>query len=176
MSEQVDARCLTCGAPIAKGPGLCDDCAGRPPVKKKKDLAWGFFGCFMVVLFGLIMLGASHHDTSSAPSPAPAVTTPPASQAAPRPKPEPSAPAAEAPIDFRVQDIQLSLVSAGEQNVTVSGHMDAATKAAIKHFQRQHGLTPDGVVGPQTQKALTAAQPSRPTPPPTGCAAAPVFT
>jgi hypothetical protein len=34
---------------------------------------------------------------------------------------------------------------------------DAATQAAVKQFQQQHGLTVDGVVGPQTWSAMLSA-------------------
>jgi hypothetical protein len=82
--------------------------------------------------------------------------------------------------------IQSLLSEAGELTIPMSGHMDAETVAAIKNFQREHGLTPDGVVGPVTQRALKAAAakhlndlahsgPVTSGTPPTGCAATPQF-
>jgi len=100
-------------------------------------------------------------------------------------EPQPDTPSwtvpAPTPVDQKTQDLQLLLVKAG-QPVEVSGHMDAQTRQAVIAFQRSHGLTPDGVVGPQTRKAL-AAQAAKPTPVdppatsgPPGCAAASAFT
>ena len=39
--------------------------------------------------------------------------------------------------------------------VTVSGTFDAATEAAVREFQRNHGLVPDGIVGPRTWASFT---------------------
>jgi peptidoglycan hydrolase-like protein with peptidoglycan-binding domain len=36
----------------------------------------------------------------------------------------------------------------------VDGVVGPSTKAAVKRFQRRHGLTPDGVVGPRTHRAF----------------------
>src|SRR5262249_42029762 len=38
----------------------------------------------------------------------------------------------------------------GDVGVTVSGTFDANTEAAVREFQRDHGLVPDGIVGPRT--------------------------
>jgi hypothetical protein len=53
----------------------------------------------------------------------------------------------------------------------VNGILDAATRGAIRSFQQQQGLPDDGVVGPDTERALLAAraqqpQPGGPTAPP----------
>lgn len=39
-------------------------------------------------------------------------------------------------------------------HIHVTGHYDSATAHAVKRFQRQNGLTVDGVAGPQTLAAL----------------------
>jgi|SRR5262245_16728848 len=40
--------------------------------------------------------------------------------------------------------------------VSASGVFDAMTEAAVRQFQRDHGLVPDGIVGPRTWAALLA--------------------
>jgi N-acetylmuramoyl-L-alanine amidase/Putative peptidoglycan binding domain len=39
-----------------------------------------------------------------------------------------------------------------------SGRFDAALEAAVRQFQRENGLVPDGIVGPRTWAALVAMQ------------------
>jgi putative peptidoglycan binding protein/N-acetylmuramoyl-L-alanine amidase-like protein len=41
--------------------------------------------------------------------------------------------------------------------VTGEGDFGPATEAAVRAFQREHGLVPDGIVGPKTWRALDAA-------------------
>jgi peptidoglycan hydrolase-like protein with peptidoglycan-binding domain len=38
----------------------------------------------------------------------------------------------------------------------VSGIFDADTEAAVREFQRNHDLVPDGIVGPRTWAAIVA--------------------
>jgi peptidoglycan hydrolase-like protein with peptidoglycan-binding domain len=38
--------------------------------------------------------------------------------------------------------------------VTASGSFDGVTEAAVRVFQRDHGLVPDGIVGPRTWATL----------------------
>ena len=46
----------------------------------------------------------------------------------------------------------------------VQGVMDAATRSAIRSFQQRKGLPADGVLGPETERALSAAQRARTAP------------
>ena len=48
----------------------------------------------------------------------------------------------------QVEDVQRKL------GITADGVMGPQTKRAIKRFQRRRGLTVDGVIGPQTLRAL----------------------
>lgn len=42
-------------------------------------------------------------------------------------------------------------------NVAVSGTFDGATEAAVRQFQRDNGLVPDGIIGPRTWASLAIA-------------------
>ncbi len=53
-----------------------------------------------------------------------------------------------------VADVQRALTKAGFDPGTVDGRLGKKTKAAIKAFQRAHGLKADGVVGDRTWKLL----------------------
>ena len=56
-----------------------------------------------------------------------------------------------------VREIQLALKRQGYDPGPIDGKMGAQTKAAIKAFQRSHGLEPDGVVGRKTWARLRGA-------------------
>jgi murein L,D-transpeptidase YcbB/YkuD len=51
-------------------------------------------------------------------------------------------------------DIQKALKSAGYYQGDIDGRIGPGTKDAVKAFQRDHGLGPDGVVGRQTWEKL----------------------
>ncbi|MBW4597037.1 MAG: peptidoglycan-binding protein [Brasilonema angustatum HA4187-MV1] len=54
-----------------------------------------------------------------------------------------------------VQGLQRDLSAKGYLDTSaVSGTFDEATEEAVKAFQKDNGLTPDGVVGPQTGQKL----------------------
>ena len=48
-----------------------------------------------------------------------------------------------------IRELQQRLIAAGH-NISADGDFGPKTRAAVIAFQRNHGLTPDGVVGPQT--------------------------
>ncbi|MBS2031832.1 MAG: peptidoglycan-binding protein [Deltaproteobacteria bacterium] len=56
-----------------------------------------------------------------------------------------------------VTELQEALVNAGYNPNGVDGSFGPGTHAAVVAFQRAHGLTADGVVGPNTWRALAAA-------------------
>ena len=53
-----------------------------------------------------------------------------------------------------VKTIQQKLKNWGYYNGSVDGIFGSKTKEAVKYFQRKNGLTPDGIVGTKTLKAL----------------------
>lgn len=53
-----------------------------------------------------------------------------------------------------VRTVQTKLKNWGYYTGTVDGIYGAKTAAAVRYFQRKNGLTQDGVVGPQTAKAM----------------------
>ena len=56
-----------------------------------------------------------------------------------------------------VKALQKRLIELGYMNGTADGDFGSATKAAVKLFQKQAGLTVDGVAGPGTQSALLSS-------------------
>lgn len=53
-----------------------------------------------------------------------------------------------------IRDLQSLLNSSGYYQGPVSGKYDSMTSRAVRHFQSDHQLKADGVVGPQTWQAL----------------------
>ena len=53
-----------------------------------------------------------------------------------------------------VRTIQTKLKRWGYYTGNLDGIYGSKTVAAVKHFQRSNGLTPDGICGPATQRAL----------------------
>lgn len=54
-----------------------------------------------------------------------------------------------------VQFLQLALNRAGSGPVVTDGLFGSKTQAAVRRFQQANGLSPDGIVGPRTDRALT---------------------
>ena len=65
-----------------------------------------------------------------------------------------AAPAANAGRDAGLAALQVALHSRGLYFGAIDGVKGPGTTAAIKRFQRRAGLTPDGIAGAQTRKAL----------------------
>src|SRR4051812_8528089 len=65
-----------------------------------------------------------------------------------------AAPTAAAGRDAGLAALQVALHSRGLYSGAVDGLKGPTTRAAIMRFQRRAGLTPDGIPGAQTRKAL----------------------
>ncbi|MGI9099222.1 MAG: peptidoglycan-binding protein [Solirubrobacteraceae bacterium] len=66
----------------------------------------------------------------------------------------PPAAQAHAAVSGNVAALQVALRATGDYAGTVDGVAGAATRAAVRAFQRRNPLTPDGVAGPLTRRAL----------------------
>ncbi len=62
------------------------------------------------------------------------------------------------PISEYTRWVQISLNQVTRTRLPVNGLMDSTTRSAIRSFQEQRGLPPDGVVGPDTERALLDAR------------------
>jgi outer membrane protein OmpA-like peptidoglycan-associated protein/peptidoglycan hydrolase-like protein with peptidoglycan-binding domain len=97
--------------------------------------------------WGIIKVGESSGGGSPGPQPPPPVTAP-------------------ANVDRSSPDYirwyQGALNRIQGAGLAVDGDAGPITKAAVQRFQVNHALTPDGIVGPQTEAALIAAGAGRP--------------
>lgn len=69
----------------------------------------------------------------------------------------PHQPLQEGDTGAQVKLLQNALISLGYMQPPADGAFGPATKSAVESFQSANGLTPDGVVGQQTLKALQQA-------------------
>jgi hypothetical protein len=105
--------------------------------------------------------GLEQQQAASPPKPKPAATT--------TPLPESAAPGAvNEPIAMgdrgeAVRALQQTLIALGVGSPGADGSFEGATRDAVFAFQQAHGLTADGVVGPQTADALRGALAERAT-------------
>lgn len=60
-----------------------------------------------------------------------------------------------------IQDVQMALILLGYRLGAADGVFGPKTRAAVIEFQRDHNLTPDGVVGPLTSAAINKALENR---------------
>jgi pyruvate/2-oxoglutarate dehydrogenase complex dihydrolipoamide acyltransferase (E2) component len=82
-----------------------------------------------------------------------AATTTPAQQ----PVPVPTSTLKPGDSGAEVTKLQRALAHTGHSPGTIDGQYGPATTEAVKQFQREHGLSADGVAGPQTLAALRTA-------------------
>ena len=117
-----------------------------------------------VGLFAIVGLAAC-----SSPSPPPPPPPAPVAAPAPPPPPAPMMPANLTPKQQQVAKVQMALNSNGAQ-LTVDGKWGSDSVDALKHFQKEQGLDPDGKLGSLSLIAMglgpkrLAAQASMPPP------------
>jgi peptidoglycan hydrolase-like protein with peptidoglycan-binding domain len=64
----------------------------------------------------------------------------------------------------QVVQVQMRLQELGYFKSKATGYYGSLTENAVKHFQQNNGLTPDGVIGAKTQEALAQTYPETPEP------------
>jgi putative peptidoglycan binding protein/rare lipoprotein A (RlpA)-like double-psi beta-barrel protein len=110
--------------------------------------AWAFLLALFMIL---VAATTSRGESGGAPLPAPPAVPQPAvdAQLGERVLSE-----GAAGPDVRI--LQSILAARGYGRLDRTGVFDAPTTAAVEKFQREAGLTPDGVVGPETRPKLVA--------------------
>src|SRR5262249_45648905 len=78
---------------------------------------------------------------------------------APRPSVIPAVDAENRPTLRRGATDELVQLVQTKVGVPATGSFDGNTEAAVRRFQRDHGLVPDGIVGPRTWATLMVAVP-----------------
>jgi peptidoglycan hydrolase-like protein with peptidoglycan-binding domain len=137
----------------------------EPKPEKKGSRAAGLLGLVILgfAVYGCTSLFAGHGGSTPPEPPASqpkAEAKPNKAQESPPQKSavQSSAPKAKAepPSDQKVMELQRLLIEVGEP-VDETGVMNEQTKHGVEAFQRQHGLTVDGVAGPKTMAAIYRA-------------------
>jgi hypothetical protein len=113
----------------------------------------------LVLLIGLAVGGvfnSSHHRPPAISTRQPA-TTATVTQPTPTALPAPPGSLTLGDHGSPVRVLQLALKSLGYNPGTIDGRYGPKTAAAVTAFQRASRLTPDGILGPRTLRALRAA-------------------
>ncbi|PTB21642.1 N-acetylmuramoyl-L-alanine amidase [Trinickia symbiotica] len=138
---QIQVQCYRQGAAaiLRRIQGSADFCIGHKeyalPVGRKTDPNFDMQS-FRVEVATLLNAGV------------PALTPIPAMEAAGMQGEAPRRTLRRGERDLLVRDIQAAC------GVHVDGSFGAETEASVREFQRGHGLTPDGIVGPKTWEAI----------------------
>lgn len=128
-----------------------------PPGAPSRRLLALVAGVSIVVLIILVAVLQGDGEEEAAPTTTPTETAP-----APQPETEPtltvaeSGTLAEGDSGRRVRRLQRALAGLG-YDVSPDGAFGPGTTAAVRAFQEDAGLQADGVVGPETARALNEA-------------------
>lgn len=107
---------------------------------------------------GVFSSGGNSNSTpppTTAPTTTVAQTTPAAP--APKPVPAPATPLKPGDTGPQVKVLQRALASLGYSVGKIDGDYGPSTQAAVEKFQTSAGIKADGIVGPETLKALETA-------------------
>ena len=117
--------------------------------------------CLLIGLAaGGVFSGHSHRQTAPTAGAAPASGLTPSSAPTPFSRPTPRPPATTLKLGARgprVIALQRSLARLGYYTGRVDGQYGPGTESAVGRFQAASGLTPDGILGPKTRRALKSA-------------------
>jgi hypothetical protein len=167
--EERSARAVRSSRPEVRADDWVAPASGPPPFERR-SLRDALRRRFVVVaallvvclLAGLAAAGVfSGGHTSTKPpttqrASATTATTPATTQASPAPA-APTAPLKPGDTGASVKALQRALARLGFSAGAVDGQYGPSTTKAVTSFQRAHGLTADGVLGPKTLAALTTA-------------------
>jgi hypothetical protein len=106
-----------------------------------------------------VFSSGGHTATTTPPPTTTAATTVAQTPPAPAPKPVPAPTTNLKPGDTgtEVETLQKALASLGYSPGKVDGDYGPSTQAAVEKFQTSAGIKADGIVGPETLKALGTA-------------------
>jgi hypothetical protein len=107
---------------------------------------------------GVFSGGGSSSSAPPPPTTAPTTTVAQTTPApAPKPVPAPTAPLKPGDTGPQVKVLQKALASLGYSVGKIDGDYGPTTQAAVEKFQTSAGIKADGIVGPETLKALETA-------------------
>jgi peptidoglycan hydrolase-like protein with peptidoglycan-binding domain len=119
----------------------------------------------LALFFGILAAAGVFSGGKAKPTPVTTQQTPTTTQTTTTPTTTASTPAIVVPTSTlkpgdtgaQVTELQKALAHVGYSPGAIDGNYGSGTTDAVKRFQQAHGLTADGVAGPQTLAALETA-------------------
>jgi Putative peptidoglycan binding domain len=151
--------------------GMLDDWLQEPPrsprrkrsvrLEKRSLVALATILCLLLLVglvAGGVFSGGSTRPRAGPAESTEALTTSPATTAFTPPQPPlPVAKLARGARGPQVIELQRALQRLGYYSERIDGQYGSGTESAVSRFQSASGLTPDGVFGPVTRRALKSA-------------------